>query len=78
MMLNKHRQEFTLHMTAEELIQLVALLEGYQRAVLNVTEVEQAPTVKRVLSNFLWELTYYKRYAEAEERYLRQEEEKIT
>jgi len=76
MILNKHRTQFNLEMTQDELKRLISTIEGYQEIVLNSDIVDELTETVTFLRNSLYELTRFKRYAEAEHKYLAEEEAK--
>ena len=77
MILLKHRDELILNMDSTELILLVHLLKGYKETIKFLEDEFQSPLMMEHLETFIHELTYYQRYAEAEEKYL-QEQERIA
>jgi len=76
MILRKHRTQFELEMTGKELTTLVEILQSYQSVVQNLDIGDEVYHVTNSLRTFLNELTYFKRYAEAEHKYLAEEEAK--
>ena len=77
MILLKHRDEFILNMDSTELVLLVHLLKGYKETLKFLEDEFQSLLMMEKLETFIHELTYYQRYAKAEEKYL-QEQERIA
>jgi hypothetical protein len=73
MRLTKHRGTFSLEMSSEEVNNLAFLLKGYQTTVETLEGMVKAPTVERLLAEYLHELTVYQREVEAYDRYLEKE-----
>ena len=74
MRLTKHREDFYLEMSSEELVNLAELLRGYENVVKTLDDQVKAPTVERLLGEYLQELTRYQQEAYAYDRYLEKEE----
>jgi len=75
MRLTKHRGTFNLEMSSEEVNNLAFLLKGYQTTVRVLEDQVKAPTVERLLAEYLHELTVYQREAVAYDLYLEKEHE---
>ena len=75
MQLTKHRGEFSLKMSSEEVNTLCFLLKGYQSTIQLLGDRVNAPTIQAKLSEYLQELTVYHREAIAYDQYLQKEED---
>jgi hypothetical protein len=73
MRLTRHREEFNLGMSSNELVNLAELLKGYQKTIKTLADQVKAPTVERLLEEYLHELTRYQEEAYAYDRYLEKE-----
>jgi len=73
MYLTKHRDEFNLKMSSDEVNKLCFLLKGYTSAVKEVQHLVEAPTVMGLLQEYLEELTKYQREAYAYDQYLEEQ-----
>ncbi len=74
MQLTKHRGEFTLKMSSEEVNVLSLLLKGYQDTLKVLADRVNAPTIDRKLEEYIHELTVYQREAYAYDQYLAEQE----
>jgi len=76
MILNKHRTQFNLEMTQGELKMLIEAFKSLKEIITDSYMEEEATETYTFLKDSLYELTRFKRYAEAEDRYLAEEEAK--
>jgi len=76
MILNKHRTQFNLEMTQKELKTLIECLQSLKEIITDSRMENDAPDTYSFLWHSLYELTRFKRYAEAEHKYLAEEEAK--
>jgi len=73
MQLTRHRGDFYLEMSSDELVKLATLLRGYENTIKTLKDQVKAPTVERLLGEYLQELTKYQQEAYAYDRYLEKE-----
>ena len=74
MRLTKHRAEFNLEMSSEDVNILALLLKGYDNMVEFMKDDAQAPNMRAYLQEFIEELTKYQREAYAYDQYLAEQE----
>jgi len=74
MRLTKHRAEFNLEMSSEDVNVLCLLLKGYSEVIKHLEDECQAPNMMNYLQEFIHELTVYQREAYAYDQYLAEQE----
>ena len=70
MRLTKHRAEFNLEMSSEDVNMLALLLKGHLLTIKLIGDEIDTTSTKGYLQEFIAELTKYQREAEAYDRYL--------
>ena len=74
MRLTRHREEFNLGMSSEDVNNLAALLKGYRSAVTILRDDHAETLMAQILDEFIYELTKYQREAYAYDQWLAEQE----